>query len=65
MKTKVTFELWFFIVYILAVFSLGFLTCLFVQGPNAMEVYQGKTTLEYKVVDGVKIDSTVIYNSKY
>lgn len=28
--------------------------------PAAMDVYQGKTTLEYKVVDGVKIDSIVI-----
>ena len=28
--------------------------------PTAMDVYQGKTTLEYKVVDGVKIDSIVI-----
>ena len=28
--------------------------------PTAMDVYQGKTTLEYKVVDGVKTDSMVI-----
>lgn len=28
--------------------------------PTAMDVYQGKTTLEYKVVDGVKVDSIVI-----
>lgn len=25
--------------------------------PTAMDVYQGKTTLEYKVVDDVKVDS--------
>lgn len=29
--------------------------------PVAMDVYQGKTTLEYKVVDGIKIDSIVIF----
>jgi hypothetical protein len=29
-----------------------------------MDVYQGKTTLEYKVVDGVKVDSTVIWKNK-
>lgn len=26
-----------------------------------MDVYKGKTTLEYKVVDGVKVDSTVVW----
>ena len=31
--------------------------------PTAMDVYQGKTTLEYKVVDGVKIDSVVIFKN--
>ena len=29
--------------------------------PTAMEVYQGKTTIEYTIVDGVKIDSTVVW----
>ena len=29
--------------------------------PSAMDVYQGKTTLEYKVIDSVKIDSFVIF----
>lgn len=32
--------------------------------PTVMDVYQGKTTLEYKVVDGVKVDSTVIWKNK-
>lgn len=26
-----------------------------------MDVYQGKTTLEYTVVDGVKVDSCVVF----
>lgn len=29
--------------------------------PTAIEVYQGKTTLEYKIVNGLVIDSVVIY----
>lgn len=29
-----------------------------------MDVYQGKTTLEYKVVDGVKVDSTVVWKEE-
>lgn len=32
--------------------------------PTAMDVYQGKTTLEYKVVDGVKVDSVVIFKNE-
>lgn len=31
--------------------------------PTAMDVYQSKTTLEYKVVDGVKVDSLVIFKN--
>ena len=31
------------------------------QEPKAIEVYQGKTTLEYTVKDGVKTDSVVVY----
>ena len=29
--------------------------------PNAMDVYQGKTAIQYTVVDGVKVDSCVVY----
>ena len=32
--------------------------------PKAMEVYQGKTTLEYRVKDGVKVDSVVVYKKE-
>lgn len=32
--------------------------------PKAIEVYQGKTTLEYKVKDGVKVDSVVVYKER-
>ena len=35
--------------------------------PSAMDVYQGKTTLEYTIVDGVKVDSVVVFkkNNNY
>lgn len=29
--------------------------------PTAMDVYKGKTTLEYKMVDGEKTDSVVVF----
>lgn len=32
-----------------------------VDEPSAMDVYRGKTTLEYTIVDGEKIDSIVRY----
>lgn len=31
------------------------------QYPSAMDVYAGKTTLQYTIVDGVKIDSIVVF----
>lgn len=33
--------------------------------PSAMDVYQGKTTIEYIIRDGVKIDSTVVFKENY
>ena len=44
------------------VFS-AYLSCENRNTPTAMDVYQGKTTLEYKVVDGVKADSVVIFKT--
>lgn len=32
--------------------------------PTAMDVYQGKTTLEYKVVDGERTDSVVVFKKQ-
>jgi hypothetical protein len=29
--------------------------------PTAIDVYQGKTTLEYTIRDGIKIDSVVVF----
>lgn len=42
----------------------GFLISENLNTPSAIEVYQGKTTLEYKVVDGEIVDSTVVYKKK-
>lgn len=54
-----------------ALFFVGFLlggilgviihSCIISDNPTAMDVYQGKTTLEYVVVDGQVTDSTVIW----
>ena len=31
--------------------------------PSAMDVYRGKTTLKYTIVDGVKVDSVVVFKN--
>lgn len=44
--------------------TLGYLIAVLTQiegQPTAMDVYQGKTTLEYTIRDGVKTDSVVIF----
>ena len=35
-----------------------------IQQPTAMNVYQGKTTLEITYKDGIPVDSTVVWKSK-
>ena len=35
-----------------------------INNPSAMDVYACKTTMEYTIVDGVKVDSTVVYKNK-
>lgn len=50
------------IITILAVIEVSILASILEKpSPTAMDVYQGKTTLEYKVVDGMKIDSIVVF----
>lgn len=46
--------------------AIGFCISLLILSPKptAMDVYQGKTTLEYKVVDGVVVDSCVVYKKE-
>lgn len=31
------------------------------EQPSAMDVYQGKTTLQYTIINDVKIDSVVVF----
>lgn len=51
-----------FIICVLFVLEVGILSDLNEDPqPTAMDVYQGKTTLEYKVIDSVKVDSIVIF----
>lgn len=56
-------------------FAIMFVICLVVEigmiiditnepHPTPMDVYQGKTTLEYTVRDGVKVDSIVVWKKK-
>ena len=33
------------------------------ERPSAMDVYQGKTALQYTTVDGEKIDSVVVFKN--
>lgn len=33
--------------------------------PTPINVYQGKTTLEYTIRDGVKVDSVVVFKENY
>lgn len=50
--------------------AIGFLGSLVVifsmlaMMPGAMDVYQGKTELHYKVVDGEIVDSCVVFKNK-
>lgn len=48
------------------VFTFGCILCymIFVEEPSAMDVYRGKTTLEYTIVDGEKLDSVVVYKKR-
>lgn len=38
--------------------------CISKPHPKAMDVYQGKTTLEYTIRDGVKVDSVVVWKEE-
>ena len=33
--------------------------------PSALDVYQGKTTIEYTIRDGVKVDSIIVFKESY
>lgn len=56
-------------------FGIAFIVCLAIEigifskiieepKPTPMDVYQGKTTLEYTIRDGVKVDSVVVFKGE-
>ena len=60
--------------YAASIFSLSFCSivsivllsvaiCKLSNEPKAIEVYQGKTTLEYTIIDNIKTDSVVVYKN--
>lgn len=48
---------------LLLIFSC-LLAAYFQNTPTAMDVYQGKTTLQYTVVDGQNVDSVVVFKKQ-
>ena len=58
----VSFGIVFSVLFVIEVSLLS--TYLKKPTPTAMDVYQGKTTLEYKMVDDVKTDSMVIFKNE-
>ena len=58
-----TRNLWFAFMLLSLVLLLG-LIIIQMQKPTAMDVYQGKTTLEITYKDGVPVDSVVVFKKK-
>lgn len=57
----------FLLFTIIALFGCGILSGKVIykdDGPTAMEVYQGKTTLEITYRDGIPVDSVVVFKEK-
>lgn len=54
---------WTFVIGMLVATAMfvGILTIVDKDCPQAIDVYQGKTTLKYTVIDGVVTDSTVVW----
>lgn len=50
-----------FIVALFGVVGFIIINCELFDRPEAMDVYQGKTTLKYTIVDGERVDSVVVW----
>lgn len=48
---------------IVSIVLLTVSACKISDEPKAIDVYQGKTTLEYTIVDNIKTDSVVVYKN--
>lgn len=55
--------LYFFLGIVVGAFSIA-IAVSFSKEPRAIDVYQGKTTLKYTIVDGVVTDSVVVFKEK-
>ena len=55
-----TRNIWFAFMLLILVLLLG-LIIIHMQNPTAMDVYQGKTTLEITYKNGVPVDSVVVW----
>lgn len=55
----------FEIIYILLIFILGFSAGKQFDAPTAIDVYQGKTTLEITYRDNVAVDSVVVFKPEF
>ena len=44
--------------------GISILDDIYTPSITPMDVYQGKTTLKYEVIDGVKVDSTVVWKEE-
>lgn len=55
----------FFIAALLAIEIICICGIISKSRPKAMDVYQGKTTIEYTIRDGVKVDSIIVFKESY
>ena len=62
---KIDSAYWGFVVgmIIASAIFIGLHAILTKNYPQAIDVYQGETTLKYTVIDGVVTDSTVVWKS--
>lgn len=51
-------------IFAFVVIGLAILDDVYNPSIKPMDVYKGKTTLKYEVVDGVKVDSTVVWKEE-
>lgn len=54
---------WFYVGVLVGILLMAIVISIISITP--MDVYQGKTTLKYEVVDGVKVDSVVVWKDDF
>ena len=53
-----------FAIFVFSAIGTTFINDALKEEPSAMDVYQGKTTLEITYKDGVPVDSVVVFKNK-